>query len=343
MISLFLLILIGLIIASIVTLVILRYILYKILLKYKPIERYDRELNKEYDEFYREYINNKKEGKSSIEIEADYNNLNLDSVDDSFNVCYLRKYLNSKPSDSTIELADLSDNQYILDCGCGTGKVAIYLCKKLKNVKIDCIVNSIELYKKCVENIKNEKLENEIKVFLMDFDNLEEPIKNNKYDRILFLESVDYSLDREKLIKNMYEILKDEGKLFIKTPCFKNKMNKDNKDLYKKLIQIWNYNFSCISSLIDDFKKSEFKDVKYISLNPVLCSIFLNPIDLYNLYCFIKDNKIKNKENLSALLLCIYEYNLLLATKNKSNIKDDNIEKKKIEKINNISLEILEK
>ncbi len=342
MISLFLLILIGLIVAAIVTFITLRFIMYKILLKYKPVERYDRELNREYDNMYLEYLNNNKENESSLDIEADYNKLNLDSVDDSFNVCYLRKHFNSKPTDSTIELADLSDNQYILDCGCGTGKVAIYLCKKLNNIRVDCLVNSKELYNKCIENIKNENLDEQIKVFLMDFDNLEEPIKNNKYDRIIFLESVDYSKNREQLIKSMYDRLKNKGKMFIKTPSFKNKINKDNIELYKKLIKIWNYNFSCISSIIDDFNKSEFKDVKYVSLNPILCSIFLNPSDFYNLYRFIKDNNIKNKENLSALLLCIYEYNLLLATKNEDETLTNN-EIIKVEKINNISLEILEK
>ncbi len=321
-------------IAGIITHSVLRYLIYKTQMRYKSIDEYKGELNIEFDKIYHAEINNNLDKN----IESDYQNLNIDSVDDSYNICYVRKFIWSSIHDSTIELADLSDNQYILDAGCGTCKTSIYLCKKFKNVKIDCIVNSEILYNRGLENIKKEGLIDRIKLYKMDFDNLKEPIINSKYDRIIFLESIDYSRNRQKLIDNMNYLLNEKGKLFIKTPSYRNNIEQSKYELCKDMIKIWRYNFSTLSSIINDFKKiDKYSDIKYISLNPLYSLFFLNPNDILNLIKFIKINKIKNIKNYKAAAKLLYEYNFIIATK--THKIDQIVENKEP----NIKLEIIEK
>ncbi len=325
-------------IAGIITHSVLRYMIYKTQLRYKSIDEFKGELNIEFDKIYHDEINNN----SEKNIESDYQNINIDSVDDSYNICYVRKYLWSSMHDSTIELADLSDNQYILDAGSGTCKTSIYICKIFKNVKIDCIVESELLYNRGLENIKKEGLMDRIRLYKMDFDNLQEPIVNQKYDRIIFLESIDYSKNRKQLIENCNYLLNETGKLFIKTPSYKNNIEQSKHELCKEMIKIWRYNFSTISSIINDFRNSDkYTNVKYISLNPLYTLFFLNPKDILNLIKFIKINKIKNIKNYKAAIKLIYEYNFILATKKEILEKDE--KQIIVYKEPNIKLEILEK
>ena len=49
----------------------------------------------------------------------------------------------------------------------------------------------------------------------MDIDNLSDPITKNKYDRILFIVSIGYSINGSKLLNSCHKLLNNGGKIFI--------------------------------------------------------------------------------------------------------------------------------
>jgi precorrin-6B methylase 2 len=224
-----------------------------------------------------------------IPIESDYENKDISMVADSYNICYMREFPWSHPTDATIKLANIKDNLTILDMGAGTGMVAIYICKRFPNVKIDCIINSKRLFDMIKLNIDKHNMHNQISVYRTDFNTDELP--NRKYDRILFLESIGYATERQGLIQKCYNMLNPNGQIFIKTPSFNNNLSVDNA---KELIQIWNYNFSTLDSLLNDAKSTGSNNIKYNSFKLFNNFSFINPNDIINgaNYC------IKNKINL---------------------------------------------
>ncbi len=285
----------------------IRYTTYNKILQFKPIEEYTNTPN---DYNFDNNINN-----NINTIEADYENKDITMVGDSYNICYLRQYLLSHPTDATIQLAEIKDNMTILDVGSGTGMVAIYMCKQFPNIKIDCIVNTSTLFNIITKNITSNNMTNRIKVYIVDF-NKELPMSTNinYYDRVLFLESIGYSTDRLNLIKHSYNLLKKGGKLFIKSPSFDSNIPKKYNDKINKIINKWGYNFSTIGSLINDIKKVPFTSSKYISIKLSNCIVFHNISDIFKglHYCY------KNKINLFEDLYIGLKYmnsDFILATK----------------------------
>lgn len=290
--------------------VITRYILYHYYVSYKPIEKYNKPINNDFDNMWRDCMDREKHY-----IESDYDKIDLDFVDDSFNVCYIREYPWSNPHDSTIKLADIRDGQNILDAGCGVGNTSIYLCKKFPNVTCHLLVNSKKLYQKTLENIKKDNLENRITLYLMDFDKLEKPISQLRFDRILFLESMDYSKNRELLLKNMYNLLDTDGKIFIKTPGFKDQISKGNYEICRNIVDIWRYNFSCLGSVLNDARKIEGADISYVDIDPFLGFFFLNPVDILNLFMFIIRNRTEQYNNWMGIIKNLFSYNIIQISK----------------------------
>jgi 2-polyprenyl-3-methyl-5-hydroxy-6-metoxy-1,4-benzoquinol methylase len=282
---------ISLIIIAIIVIIIifflLRYYVYNKLFVYKSIDAFNEPLNLDLDNMYNEYLNNKKQKK----ILDDYSKVNLEDTGDSYNICLVRKYPLSHPTDATIELADIKDGMHILDAGCGIGMVSIYMCNKFPNLRSSCIVNTEKLYNIVTNNINKYNLADRIKVYIIDFDYLTKPITNYYYDRIIFLESIDYSINRKKLIKSCYKLLNKGGKLFIKSPQFYNNLNKKYYNDINGLINKWGYNFSNISSLLNDVNKSPFSDIKYISISSLKCMCFYNISDIFKLLKFCMKNK----------------------------------------------------
>ena len=149
-------------------------------------------------------------------------------------------------------------------------------------------------------DIKEQELQNQIKVYLMDFDNLTEPITGLKFDRILFLESIGYSINRRKLLENCRKLLKTDGKLFIRTPTFCDVATPQDYQHNNYLIKIWKYNFSTLNCIINDLYNEKYTQIQYIAFNKMLCNFFINPSDIYNTYQFNKIN------NLDLINLDVY-------------------------------------
>ena len=272
-----------------------------------------------FDELYNNAIRRYNIG--DIPMESDYENKDISMVADSYNICYIREFPWSHPTDATIKLANIKDNLTILDMGAGTGMVAIYICKRFPNVKIDCIVNTSNLFNTIKTNIDKYNMGNRISVYMKDFNTilpdrsvsavredtllqdgrrngsshrgntlLPDELPNSRYDRILFLESIGYAHNRQELIHKCYNMLNPNGQLFIKTPSF-NKNLSINKA--KELIKIWNYNFSTFESLLNDAKSTGSNNIKCKSFKLFNNLSFINPNDIINGVNFCLKNNIK--------------------------------------------------
>ena len=246
-----------------------------------------------FDELYNTALREQSAVVKSIEdipMESDYENKDISMVADSYNICYMREFPWSHPTDATIKLANIKDNLTILDMGAGTGMVAIYICKRFPNVKIDCIVNTLTLFNMIKTNIDKYNMRDRISAYMKDFNTIiPDELPNSKYDRILFLESIGYAHNRQELIHKCYNMLNPNGQLFIKTPSFNKNLSVDNA---KEFIQIWNYNFSTFESLLNDAKSTGSNNIKYNSFKLFNNFSFINPNDIINGANFCAKNKI---------------------------------------------------
>ncbi len=236
----------------------------------------DLSIQTKYDTLYEEGC------KGPTNIMADYERLEINSFQEGYNTCLLRKYPWSNAIDVNIELAGIEDGFHLLDAGCGTGISAIHFCKKLPHLTIDCIVNSKKCFNLTTENVVKANLTNRIHVYFMDFDHFEEPILSKRYDRIVMLQTIGYSTNRKELFKNLRNLLKPEGKLFISTVTI-SECPKDTTAT--QIIHLWKYNFSTLGCILSDAK--DYTHVKYITYDPTFYSyFFFNPIDFYYIGSF---------------------------------------------------------
>lgn len=314
-----------------------RYIMYSYYIQYKPIETYNKTLNKKYDDIY-DIVKLNNEDNNKYTILNDFDNLNIETINESYNRTHIRKDLLSHPLQSIIKLADINEDMNILDMGCGTGEVAIYLCRHFKNIKITGIVHTQTLYDKCIYNIKSNDLTNRINIILLNFNdtNFKNKIyekKNNKknkknkkneknkikkYDRILFLETIGYAYDREKILSDSFSLLKKNGKLFIKSPSFHNDCNMKHDKLAFNIINMYKYNFSTPSSLIHDIYKLNYKKAYYIHIPEILSTLsFMNIDDIISyILCYISNGiNIFKQEILGIFLYNLFLSNYYLITK----------------------------
>ena len=284
-----------------------------------------------FDELYNdnihrhEAIKHNKSKLDNIPIESDYENIDISMVSDSYNICYIRKFPWSHPTDSTIKMANIKDNLTILDMGAGTGMVAIYICNKFPNITIDCIVNSQNLFNIIKTNIKTYNLSTRIHVYKQDFNNLNNKIRSDKhisdillnktYDRILFLESIGYAHNRRELINICYNMLNSGGQLFIKTPSFSKNIP---IHIAKNLMNIWNYNSSTLDSLLNDVKSTGSDDIKYNSFKLYNNLLNINHSDVINGIKFCVKNKVNLIRHTHIYLLYI-NCDFVLITRNEDN------------------------
>jgi len=100
-------------------------------------------------------------------------------------------------------------NQLILDAGCGDGR----FCYELKNENVKII--GVDYSKQAISFAK--AFNPNIKFFVQDLKNLKLPYK---FDYIVLIETLEHFAPQEiiKILKNLLNVLKKEGKLILTTP-----------------------------------------------------------------------------------------------------------------------------
>ena len=194
---------------------------------------------------------------------------------------------------SDIKIANIQENQKILNLSLTNCNFDIFLNNKFNNIEIYSLVNNIHDFKLCNDKINSLNLENKIKVIYGKYSDIGNLFKNHKFDRIIFLESFGKIKDRNSFIPQLKKLLKDKNSLiYLKTLVFKDlildeRINKEMKnELFEKqtkMIIFWNYNFSSKQSIINDFLKYDFKDIKYKDMSAYRLFFTYNMEDIFNL------------------------------------------------------------
>ena len=194
---------------------------------------------------------------------------------------------------SDIKIADIQENQKILNLSLTNCNFDIFLTNKFKNIEIYSLINNIHDFKLCNDKINSLNLEKKIKVIYGKYSDVGNIFEKHKFDRIIFLESFGKIKDRNLFIPQLKKLLKGKNSfIYLKTLVFKDfildeKINKEMKmELYEKqtkMIKFWNYNFSSKQSIINDFLKFDFKDIKYKNMSAYRLFFTYNMEDIFNL------------------------------------------------------------
>lgn len=108
--------------------------------------------------------------------------------------------------------ANISDNQTILDLGCGWGSFTLYAAEKFPNSNFTAVSNSATQKVFILEEAKARGLNN-IKVKTENVAKLE--LENNTYDRIVSVEMLEHVKNYQALFKNISAWLKEDGLFFV--------------------------------------------------------------------------------------------------------------------------------
>lgn len=125
------------------------------------------------------------------------------------------------------ELVGITKDDYVLDVGCGYGTTAIWLAEN-----IGCRVVGITISEKQVNNAREmaqkHRVEHLTEFKVMDFHHIDFP--ENTFDVAISIESICHSSNQPTVLKEIYRVLKNGGRLGIADGYFA----KDTKNLTTK-------------------------------------------------------------------------------------------------------------
>lgn len=114
--------------------------------------------------------------------------------------------------DKLAKVLSLPKNSFVLDAGCGEGKVAMYLAKEYgwRIIGVDLLDWAI---KEANESAKRINLDSQLKFFIGDYSKLS--FKDNTFNGIYTMESLVHVPDFKKVLREFYRVLKPKGKLVL--------------------------------------------------------------------------------------------------------------------------------
>lgn len=111
----------------------------------------------------------------------------------------------------TVERAELSNGQHILECGCGWGSLTLYMAKKFPDSTITAVSNS-RTQKKFIDQCAKERGISNLEVITADMNEFR---ANKKYDRIVSVEMFEHMRNYQSLLQKLSTFLHPDGKMFI--------------------------------------------------------------------------------------------------------------------------------
>ena len=113
------------------------------------------------------------------------------------------------------ESAGFSKGDKLIDAGCGVCGPAIHFAKKF-DVNIDAVSISEKQIEQAKNSVSSASLINKVNPILGDYHQLKNLVKPESYDGIYFLESFGHSTEKEKLLNQVWQVLKPGGICYIK-------------------------------------------------------------------------------------------------------------------------------
>lgn len=114
--------------------------------------------------------------------------------------------------DNIIKYAQIDNEDSVLECGCGSGYFFKRLIQKKPNIKY----KGIDLSANQVSNAKKLNSEHSRRFKQCNWNNIE--YADESFDRVIFLETIGYADDVDKLLSECWRVLKPGGILFSKHP-----------------------------------------------------------------------------------------------------------------------------
>ncbi|MDB4835017.1 cyclopropane-fatty-acyl-phospholipid synthase family protein [Cyclobacteriaceae bacterium] len=111
----------------------------------------------------------------------------------------------------TTKRAELTDNQTILELGCGWGSLTLFMAEKYPGSNITAVSNS-RTQKEFIDSKADERGLKNIEVITADMNDFE---ADKIYDRVVSVEMFEHMRNYQKLLLKVNQFLKDEGKLFV--------------------------------------------------------------------------------------------------------------------------------
>ena len=153
-----------------------------------------------------------------------------------YKVCgsVIESYISKNPRDILSFIGSkvkLNTEDKVLDAGCGFGGPALYFADIFRSNILGININKQQL--DIANELKDASKLSNLTFKFHDFHKLSD--LNMKFDKILFIESIGHSNDLDKVIKESYKSLNNNGIVFIKTFFSLNnspKIEKNVQDFY---------------------------------------------------------------------------------------------------------------
>lgn len=154
----------------------------------------------------------------------------------------------SELTDWALAHVEIKRNSSTLDIGCGGGKTVEKLCKKIGNGKV-CGVDYSAL---CVESSKKLN-KNSImcgKASILQASVSELPFDDDKFDVITAVETYYFWQDKLNDLKEIYRVLKPNGKLLLVFEMVKDESNPHKWNKVEKTLNIEAVSKECITDIL---------------------------------------------------------------------------------------------
>ena len=227
-----------------------------------------------------------------------------------------------------MELSGITEQDNVLDAGCGVGGAAIYL-SSAKNAHVTGITLS-EKQLAFANNLAKEKnLNDKVSFQLMDYT--QTGFADESFDVVWACESMTHVADKEAFIKEAYRLLKKGGRLIVCDFFLKAVDQQDKKLWVKKWMDTWfvddlvsvklfteqlnRHGFTVKQTL--DFTKQIYKTAKKLYYASLLGAV---PAELYNLFNpgvskYSKNHYKCGYYQYKALKADLWRYSIVLAVK----------------------------
>lgn len=175
----------------------------------------------------------------------------------------------------------------LLDLGCGTGWTTEFFAKRgYECVGVDISEDAIEYAK------QYHSLEGKINYYVMDYENLQ---FNNKFDIVIFYDSLHHAEDEFIALKSAYNALVPGGYVITLEPGIGHSITKTSRDAVK----LYNVNEKDMppAKIVSIAKKIGFRKFR----------MYNSPDVIFNLFYQEKENLVKKLKNLTKFLLMLFK------------------------------------
>jgi ubiquinone/menaquinone biosynthesis C-methylase UbiE len=196
----------------------------------------------------------------------DNNNVNTDKGKLIKRIKTHEKYSKKDINKWILDIIKIKGHESVLDIGCGTGKQLIAVSEKTKGliVGVDISPESIESIKGIIKDKKPN-----VKLIVSSMEDMYSKLNEfPKFDLIISCFAIYYSKNPEETIKQLKELLKDNGRFFICGPSIGN--NRALLDLHSKIGNLPKMHKGFFEKFAEEFLKKNFKKVEEFRFeNPI--------------------------------------------------------------------------